>query len=119
MKYVKESGFGELLPHVLQQDKLYVGVSAGSVIMGPDISLASWIPNDEDVNNGYVSDTKGLEIVPFAIWPHFQQAQMTLLRQKAKESNYSTIALTNTQAVLWQDNHYKIVGGGKELIFTQ
>ena len=117
IKYVKENGFGELLPKLLDQDKLYVGVSAGSVIMGPDISLASWTPNDEDVNQSYVNNSKGLSIVPFAIWPHFIESDEIVIQEKTKEVSYPVIALTNQQAVLWKNNIYTVVGNKAERIY--
>jgi dipeptidase E len=117
MKYVNESGFGALLPQLLEEGKLYVGVSAGSVIMGVDIGLASWIPNDEDVNDGYVVDTKGVNIIPFAIWPHFQTNHTSAIEKNVARIDYSVIALTNEQAALWQNNTYKIIGKGNELVY--
>lgn len=114
MKYVTESGFGQILPQLLEQNKLYIGVSAGSVIMGHDIALASWSPNDEDVNDGYISDTTGLALVPFAIWPHFKTSDEIVIKENV---SYPVLALTNTQAVLWKDNHYSVVGEGLERIY--
>lgn len=68
MNEMNKSGFTEHVREILK-DKVYVGVSAGSVVAGPDITLAGWEPGDE--NNIGLVNMKGLHLVDFCIMPHW------------------------------------------------
>lgn len=68
MNEMNKSGFTEHI-HDILKDKVYVGVSAGSVVAGPDIALAGWEPGDE--NSVGLVDTSGLNLVDFCIMPHW------------------------------------------------
>lgn len=69
MNEMNKSGFTKYVREILK-DKAYVGVSAGSVVAGPDITLAGWEPGDE--NNIGLVDMKGLNLVDFCIMPHWE-----------------------------------------------
>lgn len=75
MNYANKSGFTK---HILEiiKNKVYVGVSAGSVIVGPDIEVAQW-GKDSDRNTIGLKDTTGLNIVPFCIIPHYQDQEFS------------------------------------------
>src|SRR3989344_8018960 len=56
MDKLRKTGFDKKITDFVNSGKVYVGVSAGSVIAGPDISIASpFDPNDVDLK-----DMKGL-----------------------------------------------------------
>lgn len=119
LKYVRESGFDKLLPQLLNQGKLYVGVSAGSIILGPSIELAGWNIGTPDTNKVNLADLTGLYLVPFSILPHFEENQREALQQYALQVSYPIYVLTNTQAVLVEDYRYTLVGIGEKLIFNE
>jgi len=115
--WVRKSGLDKCLKEFIDQGKIYLGVSAGSIIMGPDIELSGWKKEwDENVVN--LKDLSGLNLVPFAVSPHFIDEDLSLLREKSKKVNYPVIAINDTQAVMVIGNQYKIVGKGKEIIFN-
>ncbi len=68
MNEANRSGFRE---HILEiiKNKLYVGVSAGSIIATPNISNAGWEPADP--NTCGLVDMRGLNLVPFLVCPHW------------------------------------------------
>lgn len=61
--------FSEVIREVLDNGAIYVGVSAGSIVAGPDIAVASWKEADE--NKVGLEDLTGLYLVDFAVYPHF------------------------------------------------
>lgn len=68
MEYANKSGFTK---HILEiiKDKVYVGVSAGSIIAGEDISIAGW--ENGDPNDIRLVEMKGLLLAPFSVLPHW------------------------------------------------
>ena len=107
-----------MLPELLKQGKLYVGVSAGSIILGPSIEFVNWPVGIPDVNKVNLIDLTGLNIVPFAIFPHFKEEHRPVLEENAKTVSYPMYALTDTQTVLVEGNNYQLVGKGKQIIFN-
>lgn len=73
MQYASTSGFAGHIREIIG-DKIYIGVSAGSVIAGPDIALANWGKHG-DRNAVGLQDLRGLAIVPFTILPHWKGNQ--------------------------------------------
>ncbi len=69
MHYANTSGFKKHIQEIIK-DKVYVGVSAGSVIAGPDVSLSQW-GKDSDRNSIGLKNMTGLELVSFGIIPHW------------------------------------------------
>jgi dipeptidase E len=68
MHYANVSGFKKHI-HEILKDKIYFGISAGSIIAGPDISLAGW--EGADKNDIGLEDMSGLSLVDFCIMPHW------------------------------------------------
>lgn len=63
----RKSGLGDWLIKMVDQ-KVYVGVSAGSIILTPNIAIASVDDGDENLIG--LTDLNGLSIVDFEISPH-------------------------------------------------
>ena len=64
---VRKSGLLEELPRLLET-RLYVGSSAGSIIVGPDLEINKLFPEEA----GYrLEDVTGLNYVLFTVCPHF------------------------------------------------
>ncbi len=64
---VRKTGFDEWLKENLDK-KVYVGISAGSIIATPTIAVAS--VDDGDFNASGIEDLTGLSLVDFEISPH-------------------------------------------------
>lgn len=111
---VRKSGLDKYISQLLDQGKIYVGVSAGSALAGPDIEIAGWSP-DWDKNIVNLKDTTGLNLVPFAICPHFEESHREILKRNLQGKNYQIIPITNSQAILVLDKNYQVVGKGKEI----
>lgn len=115
LDWTRKSGFDEVIKRLINKGKIYVGVSAGSIIAGPNIEIAGW--GDGDKNSINLADLTGLNLVDFAISPHFIESDRGLLEKMSKKVNYEILALTNSQAVLVDGKISKVVGLGKRVSF--
>jgi len=70
MHYANKSGFTKHIEEIIK-NKIYVGVSAGSVIAGSNIELAQW-GKDGDRNIIGLKNMNGLKLVKFGIIPHWK-----------------------------------------------
>lgn len=68
LHHVRESGLDRILPAHLSSGLLYVGASAGAVIVGPDIEPIT--PMDDPAEAPPLSSTRGLGLVDFVPLPH-------------------------------------------------
>jgi dipeptidase E len=77
---------------------VYCGVSAGSIVAGPDIGVAGWSP-DWDRNEVGLTDLTGLCLVPFILSPHFVPEDAALITDRLPLP-YPILALRDGQAWL-------------------
>jgi dipeptidase E len=110
LEKIRESGFDKVLPKMLDAGVVFVGTSAGSIIVGPDIEPVGLIDDPQDAPN--LKSTKGLGLVDFVILPHFDNQKYT---EKYKEimakynSDFNLLPLNDNQAALVDGNSYKVI----------
>lgn len=113
MSVFDKTGFSKLLP-VLLRTKVYVGSSAGSMVVGKRISTEAYQKTYGEANNFGVS--KYLELVNFAIKPHlgsslFPNNREEILREAVKEFRGTMYGLTDNMAVVVEDDERYFIGG--------
>lgn len=111
---VVRSGLGDELPKLLQK-KTYVGISAGSRLLNPDISIAALYYDP-------TKDPEGLHITDFCIVPHmnsdkFKDRTPDVIKQKTKGFPHTTYLIDDDTAILVQGSMMQFVGGGKHVEF--
>jgi len=74
LKAIRDSGLNPILEK-LTGEKVFIGTSAGGLIMTPDIGIAN-TENDIGLEN-----TKGLALVEFGFYPHFIPGNTEHLRE--------------------------------------
>ena len=109
LKYVRKSGFDKALKPFLGKGGIYLGVSAGSYIACPDISLASW-KHAEDVNTVGLKDLRGLSLVDFYISPHYEPEHEAIINENKNKVSRPIFALTDSQAILVDNGDTRFVG---------
>ncbi|MFA5827771.1 MAG: Type 1 glutamine amidotransferase-like domain-containing protein [Candidatus Shapirobacteria bacterium] len=107
LHWIRQSGVDKYLSQLLE-DRYYIGASAGSVLAGPDIAISGWDPS-WDTNDVKLQDTTGLNLVPFAVSPHYTEKHKEILAIKSREVNYKVIPITDTQAVYFNNDKYIII----------
>ena len=113
LKWVRESKFDLKLKELLLLGKMYIGASAGSMVLGTSIETAS-VGAGADVNKTGIEDLRGLRQVPFMIAPHIVDADLPAYDAFAKKAALRPIVgLEDGQAVLCIGDRYKLLGPGK------
>lgn len=112
MKYIRESGFDKVIKEFSDKDMIYIGVSAGSYVAGPDISPAQW-KYAEDKNIVGLKDLRGMGLVNFIISPHYRSEHEPIINKNKDKVSYPIIALTDSQAVLVENSNIQFIGPGE------
>lgn len=91
--------------------KVYMGTSAGSIVMSPDISIAAIDNGDE--NTPGITDMTGLSFIDFDVSPHTPEAVSILANVKySKLTNRNLLLMDNNTALCVDDDAYKIISEG-------
>ena len=77
LKKIKESGFDKIIKDSILENKIYFGVSAGSMILSPNIELA--IPFDK--NDIKLKDLSGLKVINVYPSPHYIEKEKPLINK--------------------------------------
>ena len=111
LQKIQESDSAEVIKEFVENGKVYIGSSAGSLIAGPDIYPVRFA---DDIKmapklNGY----KGFELVDFITLPHwghedFKKAYLDGLINSIYNNDHKTILLTNYQYIEVKDDEFKI-----------
>lgn len=107
LDWVRKSGLNKYLDQLISDGKIYLGSSAGSIIVGPNIELADWEGGDQNIVN--LQDMTGLNLVPFVVSPHFTEEEREFFEEKSKTVSYPIIPITNEQAIIVSDSKHRIV----------
>ncbi|KKU91054.1 MAG: Peptidase E [Microgenomates group bacterium GW2011_GWA1_48_10] len=106
--WIRRSGFDEVIEEMLSKGKVYVGASAGSIILGPSIETSGWEGGDRaDVVE--LDSLEGLGLVNFGIYPHVKDDQREFLEEKGQKLSYKLILLTDEQAVVVEDSRWGVI----------
>lgn len=116
MEWINRSGLSKILPELLK-DKVYVGVSAGSIVTNKDLALKiSQIVYGEDLDKNH--DMAGLNYVDFYLLPHLNSSYFTNLREDVvrnavKNINKKIYVLDDDSAIKVVDDKIEVISEGK------
>ena len=120
MRWINQSGLIKILPDLLKT-KVYVGLSAGSMVTAPDLDLRlSQVIYGEDMEEEAMD---GLNLVGFYFLPHlnspyFPARMEENLHEAMKEITRKTYMLDDQSALKVVDGTVQVLGGGKYLEFN-
>lgn len=111
-----KSGLEDELPKLLQS-KIYVGISAGSRLLNPDISIAALYYDPK-------KDPEGLHLVDFCIVPHmnskiFSDRTPEQVAPMLEGFPHTTYLIDDDTAILVQGSMMQFVGSGKHVEFRK
>ena len=116
MEWLNKSGLAKMLPELLK-NKVYVGVSAGSMVVSKDLVLdISQKIYEEDLDKDY--EMAGLNYVDFYFLPHLNSAYFTKVREDnikntVKDMKEKMYMMDDESALKIVDNKIEVVSEGK------
>lgn len=96
---LRRNGFDYELTRFVRRGGVYVGVSAGSIIAGKDISLAGF-GSEGDPNEIGLKDLSGLSLTDVSVFPHYKVRLEKEVKEFQKRSNYPVFNLRDREAIL-------------------
>ena len=102
MKFSKEFNFDKEIKLLLKRGGVYIGVSAGSLIIGPSIKIAGEVSLDS--NEVGLTDFNGFNIVDYIIFPHYSTEFEEDIKSFEVKNNVRVERINNSQAILIKDN---------------
>jgi len=116
LKAMRACNFEKVIRKLLKLGKVYIGVSAGTIVAGKTIKTAGWFGDENLVK---LRDLKGLNLVPFDIFPHYQPEYAEIIKQKMKSPRKRRKKLriiTDDQGILVQGKEIDLIGDGEAVI---
>lgn len=122
MRWLRESGLAELLPEFLKT-KVYVGISAGSMVTNPTLALSSKDKKMYYEENFQYGSEEALGLVDFYTRPHlnspdFPHARKEYLEEIAQGIPYTIYALDDNSAMKVVNGTVEIISEGEYLILN-
>jgi len=111
LQVLRASKADQLLTEQILAGKLYIGASAGSMILAPDIDYIQFV--DDKSKAPRLSDTKGLGLLDYYPLPHFGEEPFTALINKTWETfrhDHKLVPINNTQVIVVRNNQNQIIG---------
>lgn len=101
MKFARKMNFDKDIKSLLRRGGMYVGVSAGSLIIGPSIQIANEI--EPDINDVGLNDFSGFNIIDLIIYPHYSPEIEEEIKLFENKNKVSIERINNSQAILITD----------------
>ena len=117
LKVMRECNFEKVIRKLLKWGKVYIGSSAGSIVAGRTIRTAAW--KESDKNYVGLKDLRGLNLVPFDIFVHYEPEWAEKIKQEIKNPKKREKQLkiiTDGQAILVQGKEVDLIGRGEAII---
>lgn len=105
LQELKRTGADRVLIQEINKGKLYIGESAGAIVVAPDIGYSAEMDNVEKASE--LKDYLGLNLIDFYVVPHYKNWEMG----KAAEKIISTYS-TNIHLKVIRDNQAILIENG-------
>lgn len=122
MRWLNKTRLTKILPELLK-NKVYVGVSAGSMVTNPDLNLKlSRQIYEEDMLE--TEEMKGLDFVDFYFLPHlnsewFKKVRRENIEKIGLKTNKPIYALDDQSALKIIDNKIEIISEGSWFVVNE
>ncbi len=122
MRWLDKTGLSELLPELLK-DKVYVGVSAGSIVTSSDLAL-NLTQQIYDANMSETEEMKGLNFVDFYFLPHlnsecFKKTKRETIEKIGLERGKSIYVLDDESALKIVNNKIEVISEGEWFVINE
>lgn len=112
--HLKKSGADIILNELINDGKIVVGLSAGSIALGPDNKMYNYICSED--NTFGVTDLSALNAIDIRIYPHYKEHceihpnLVERILEFEQKFNCQVTRLNNNQAILVLDDKVEKIG---------
>jgi len=107
MKFARQTTFDEDIKFLLEKGGVYIGVSAGSLIIGPSIKIANEVHPDK--NEVGLTNFSGFNIVDLIIFPHYSSNFEEEIKSFEERNDAKVERIDNSQAVIIEDEKKALI----------
>ncbi len=110
LEKMQESGFDKIIKDLIGEGMVYVGSSAGAVVVGPSIEPIKSLDDPSKALN--LKSFTGLNLVDFVPLPHFDNEKYGPICKKAMEEykdKFKILPIKDQQAAIVEDNSVRMV----------
>jgi dipeptidase E len=110
LQQLRKTGFDNLIKTFVKNGGLYVGASAGAIIVGPEIEPARQFDDPDHLVD--MTSTSGLGLVKFIPFPHYDMADRTQTIQKIVSEysdKYTVVTMTDDQVIIVNGDQHQVV----------
>jgi dipeptidase E len=113
MAALRKSQFGQHLYDYIESGGILVGESAGAIVLTGNIGTASFPEFDRDENDIQLMDWRGLDLISFEFFPHYQNRPKysRALRQYTRNNqNSALLACSDGSGIVITEDQVKLCG---------
>lgn len=112
LKHLQRSGIGKLLKEHAARGGVLAGLSAGAILMTPNIDLAGYPSFDRDENIVGIKNRNGLNLVDFEFFPHYRNSKRyrEAMLAYSKKSKYPIYACKDGSGLVVHDDRFTAYG---------
>lgn len=107
LKFARKANFKASIEKLLDRNGIYIGVSAGSIIIGPSIQIAEEIFADK--NEVGLEDFSGFRITNFIILPHYSPEVEEQAKAFEEKYKVSVERINNSQAIIIESGEKTLI----------
>lgn len=112
LKYLRKYKMLSVLRRFAESGKVLTGLSAGAILMTPDIKTASYPSFDRDDNDENIRNLKALSLCRFEFFPHYRNSNRysNALKQESMKTQLPIYACPDGHGILFIDDTLQFVG---------
>lgn len=112
VKEMRRTGFDTTLPKLLKRGIVYVGSSAGSMVMSDIQDASSWYIGEPEPE---AIDIPGLGYIDFQIYPHVNKENIKKIKE-IRSPKFKYYLLEDGHAISFNGNEMKLHGANMEIL---
>jgi dipeptidase E len=108
LKYAQEANFKDGIIKLFERGGIYIGVSAGAIILAPTIQIAASV--DPEPNEVGIINLEGLALIDFEVHPHYDPSHDKELITYQKTTANKVVRISNSQAIVLTGTKQQVIG---------
>ncbi|MBT7609150.1 MAG: type 1 glutamine amidotransferase-like domain-containing protein [Bacteriovoracaceae bacterium] len=112
LKYLRRNGLVQKLKKFVKRGGVLTGLSAGAILMTPDVKTAGYPSFDKDDNEENVKNLSALGLVEFEFFPHYRNSQRynKVLEEESMKTTRPIFASSDGSGIIVDGDDVKFLG---------